>query len=174
MLLKWKPIEKNTVDFKIRQQDEDGRNVFCVGAENSTKLYAGGKHGSDIEVSESRLSAEEKRKWSDAMERRGAGFLIIECQFDQSKGEWRLVEERPDKREANYIAVAFGTIENIVEAITRVDLERCCCNSVLAMAQEPVEQKQPASKRAKHQVETAGPPALSGGGSMFVKASGSL
>ncbi|KAK2605540.1 hypothetical protein N8I77_008370 [Diaporthe amygdali] len=137
-ILKWKPADENTVDFKLQlnfptvepdEQDRaEGINEPYIDYENvppaKLLIFAQGQveRGTDpyVEYGDLFLTEEE---WTTL---KGLGDplvgRIIECYVDE-QGRWRMYRFRDDKLHANHITVVDKVIESIHNPVTQQMLE---------------------------------------------------
>ncbi|ORY38887.1 hypothetical protein BCR33DRAFT_700382 [Rhizoclosmatium globosum] len=101
-MLKWKPSEENTVDFKLEGPDIDGKYWIY--------LWRGGREGHVLH-GEFHLDQELAEEW----ERYPPGYgKIIECRYDPEwPGEWRFSRFRNDKENANHETVYMSIMDSI-------------------------------------------------------------
>lgn len=138
-ILKWKPADENTVDFKLalhfptvepdEQDRAEGINEPYVDYENVPQskllIFAQGEVPSDAdpykEFGDLYLAAEEwetLKSLGDPLDGR-----IIECYVDDV-GRWRMSRFRDDKLHANHISVVEKVIESIQNPVTQEMLEQ--------------------------------------------------
>lgn len=125
-LLKWKPAEKNSVDFLLKLK----YNILDNGKEDvasmpNFELYA--YHGGTtyrffafMSVSETDFARMKK-----AGERRGGlQDAIVECNRDKD-GHWRFMGVRDDKPRGNSISVIYNILQSIEDGVSMQDLQVC-------------------------------------------------
>lgn len=130
-LIKWKFLEKNTIDLKFKTKDiESGK----LG------LYAGGKDDNDrridvlfVHIDMSKI--ENRNKFNlllNEMKRlngHGNGNIksfIVECGWDVKGKQWRLIQNRPDKHIPNFITVCNDTLRVLMDNVTKNELIDAC------------------------------------------------
>ncbi|KAI9013218.1 mRNA capping enzyme, catalytic domain-containing protein [Gaertneriomyces semiglobifer] len=115
-MLKWKPAEENTVDFKIRVENAYSRNpsfYIC--------LWEGQDRYSDY--AEFHLSSEQYKEWC----RNPPQGAIVECRYDPEwPGRWRFSRFRDDKREANHMNTYTKIMESIRDGVSEEQVSREC------------------------------------------------
>lgn len=133
-ILKWKPPEENTVDFRLvvgdfpPEEDEQGTyEDFDAKPELELHVNHGGGQGYKYFASLSLTDAE----W-DSMKRLNQQLdgRILECYRAPLSGHWRPKIEhetgfprfRDDKTDANHISVVTAVLESIKDAVTEQDL----------------------------------------------------
>lgn len=131
-ILKWKPPEENTIDFKLRlgafpmAEDADGM-YEDFDQKPEFELLVNHGHKDNRKFANLFLTDEE---W-EAMKGLNEMFdgRIIECYRDANTGNWRpkLDERTPrfrdDKNQANHISTVESVLESIEDAVSRQDLE---------------------------------------------------
>ncbi|KAF2481348.1 mRNA capping enzyme, catalytic domain-containing protein [Neohortaea acidophila] len=142
-ILKWKPPQENTVDFRLLlgafpsvEDEEDGVVREDYDAMPEMELYVnygdrrgeGYKSYGPLKVTEAEWSA--MKKLNQQLDGR-----IIECYKDPATGGWRPKVEkdgaprfRDDKKDANHITVVESVQESIDDAVTEQDLVREAMN----------------------------------------------
>merc|ERR1719334_2910229 len=128
-LVKWKFLEKNTVDLKVKQP-------FVW--RGKLDLFAGGKGQSDVlfaTVDVNRKGQRGRRQFErlrSEMQRlsgyRG-GFVasfIVECAWNFELLQWDLVQNRPDKHIPNFITVCTDTLRVMMDNVTEDELVEAC------------------------------------------------
>ncbi|KAI8622537.1 mRNA capping enzyme, catalytic domain-containing protein [Chytriomyces sp. MP71] len=100
-MLKWKPSEENTVDFKLDGPDPEGRFYLM--------LWKGGRDGHEM-FGEFTLDEDMYQEW---IQNPPSG-KIAECRYDPNwPGEWRFSRFRDDKENANHESVYHSIMESI-------------------------------------------------------------
>jgi mRNA guanylyltransferase len=130
-ILKWKPPEENTIDFRFQidhfptEVDEDGE---YEDFDAIPEVHLMVNHGSNYQYFAT-LSLTEP-VW-EKMKRLNQPFdgRIIECYRDPGTGQWRPKLEkdgaprfRDDKTDANHITVVQSVLESIKDAVSQEDL----------------------------------------------------
>lgn len=105
-ILKWKWPELNTIDFKLFQP--------FVGRDGASKLYVAGEQRSDVLVKNVRFT-EQETQWLGKFP---GDAVVVECAFDRGSGAWKIERARRDKQNANFITVAWETMEIIAENVS--------------------------------------------------------
>ncbi|KAJ3023144.1 UNVERIFIED_CONTAM: putative fatty-acid--CoA ligase FadD10 [Siphonaria sp. JEL0065] len=113
-MLKWKPSEENTVDFKLDGPDIEGRYTIS--------LWKGGKDGHLTR----KLTLFPKAKLTIAnrwyYNPPGYG-KIIECRYDPNwPGQWRFSRFRDDKENANHETVYFSIMDSIRDNVEQSEI----------------------------------------------------
>ncbi|KAI5796380.1 mRNA capping enzyme, catalytic domain-containing protein [Peziza echinospora] len=139
-ILKWKPAEENSIDFRLnlhfplyqRGQDsdsdedldedeepEDDGPVYDYGAMPQFELSAfeGGrtyKHFAEMYMTD--------KEWAD-MKALGRPLddTIVECAMDDQQ-RWRFLRFRNDKKDGNHISVVHSVLESIRDGVGKTDL----------------------------------------------------
>ncbi len=115
-ILKWKFLDKQSVDLKLRFDQRHERWM----------LYCTGDRGSEIELRALDLSAADTAKISDDMRtnqhRTDDGGVVIELSYDVWGGRWHYQTIRADKQVGNNVRTVFDTLEVIAENVTEQEL----------------------------------------------------
>ncbi|PAA72841.1 hypothetical protein BOX15_Mlig010591g1 [Macrostomum lignano] len=116
-LMKWKPPELNTVDFKLQwiRRKEPG----CL-EEHFGDLYAG---GSDVSMGRIRMTKKDATKYDGK---------IVECRFDSQMRTWVILKERVDKSFPNKIDTVNAVIASILNPVTKERLLEFVDNALIA------------------------------------------
>ncbi|KAJ3029751.1 Dcp1p-Dcp2p decapping enzyme complex alpha subunit [Rhizophlyctis rosea] len=116
-MLKWKPSEENTVDFRVIDVDQS----------NSPPLYAialkygGGRQAYDGEVARILANEEDAEEWA----RNPPIGKIIECRYDPSRpGAWKFARFRDDKDTPNHATVYDKIMQSIKDNVDKDTLLR--------------------------------------------------
>lgn len=174
-ILKWKPADENTIDFKLglefppmslrrvsgtssdmvtpydeNDEYEEGW-AFDYGGHPTMMLYV--LHSERDYRSFAQLYTTDA-EWDSmkryAIERNdGLDGQIVECHKDMS-GRWRFNRFRDDKREANHITTVIKVLESIDDGVSKEDLVRVAGQVRTAMkrrAAETEQRRQDAMKR---------------------------
>lgn len=99
-MMKWKPPELNSVDFKISLSPDSRIILNILTGNNVHKPFA------ELTLSEDQKSAE---------------FYpgrIVECGFDKKTSKWGFLRFREDKESANYITVVNNIMQSINEGVS--------------------------------------------------------
>ncbi|KAJ3235515.1 Dcp1p-Dcp2p decapping enzyme complex alpha subunit [Chytriomyces hyalinus] len=100
-MLKWKPSEENTVDFKLSGPDAEGRYYLA--------LWKGGRDGHE-HFGELTLDTDMYEEWS----MNPPTGKIVECRYDPEwPGQWRFSRFRDDKENANHESVYRSIMDSI-------------------------------------------------------------
>lgn len=134
-ILKWKPPEENTIDFRLRltfplvepdeEERQEGIDEAFVDYDSVPKtelmIYKGDSGPDKYEVFEEELYLTEE-EWETL---KGLGDplndRIIECNVDE-QGRWRLLRFRDDKNEANHKSTVLSVLESINDRVSEKDL----------------------------------------------------
>ena len=92
-ILKWKPPELNSVDFKLRITKSGGVGMLT---KSHASLFVSGHDGAFAQMKFTR----DLRQYDNK---------IIECKFDQKDNSWKFMRERKDKRQF-FVVVEFSKI----------------------------------------------------------------
>ncbi|KXS19792.1 DNA ligase/mRNA capping enzyme [Gonapodya prolifera JEL478] len=118
-MIKWKPAEENTVDFRIEIIHNSNGPQYLL----QTLQSSDGKgpkyqlHGSLT------LEPEMAKSW---LENPPKG-RIAECRYDPSwPGTWRFMRWRDDKSEPNYIKTFESVMESIRHAVSKDEVRSLC------------------------------------------------
>jgi mRNA-capping enzyme len=121
-LLKWKWPDLNTVDFKIQAPFFDDRN-------GELRLYCGGPKGMELFLRSTPIS-HTLRTWIETdLRNRSDGrsaSCIMECGYDRATSCWKVLKERPDKVDANYLTTVFSTLETIIDDVQKREIIASC------------------------------------------------
>ncbi|XP_065897990.1 mRNA-capping enzyme-like [Dysidea avara] len=115
-LLKWKPAELNTVDFKLKIERTGGAGIL---PETIGNLYVGGyeKPFATIKVKNENRALKEY------------DGRIIECFWDSRNTTWKFLRVREDKSFPNSHVTATSVCNSIIHPVTREwlldEVERC-------------------------------------------------
>ncbi|KAL6939404.1 Dcp1p-Dcp2p decapping enzyme complex alpha subunit [Hanseniaspora osmophila] len=147
-LLKWKPEDENTVDFKlilnIPRVIENSRNwyynydtkpmfelwVWKGGEDNTYKQRIEEPYGEKelrgladtySKFAELHIGDEEWEKLKNLNE--PLNGRIVECSKDEATGKWKLLRFRDDKSNGNHVSVVQKVLESINSAVSIEDLE---------------------------------------------------
>lgn len=115
-LLKWKWLELNTVDFKIKTPYVDKRGKL--------RLYVGGPDGQDIWVRDTNVSYAEWAQYGTMLSNQDSA--IVECGYNPLTGNWDIHKLRMDKHRANFITTFTMTLEGMIDNVTAEDLCVAC------------------------------------------------
>ncbi|KAB8349439.1 hypothetical protein FH972_023466 [Carpinus fangiana] len=141
-ILKWKPAEENTIDFRLGLEwpplpgDDDADAAAAALADSSAPtadpdydavprfdLYV--SHGRDDSRPWARMHADaddwqRMKAWS--LERGdGLDGQVVECRID-GEGRWRFMRFRDDKLDANHISTVEKVVESINDSVDRGEL----------------------------------------------------
>ena len=120
-ILKWKPPELNSIDFKLKLQKGKqqmgmlpqtlGRteSVFLSPNSDSALLYVNGKD-----------TPYDKMKFHRDL--RQYDNKIIECKYDFKERTWAFMRERKDKSFPNHVTTADAVCHSIQYPVTKMDL----------------------------------------------------
>jgi mRNA guanylyltransferase len=154
MILKWKPPNENTIDFKLKigqfpvhEDPSGGPPIEDFDAKPAFELciYWGSK---DYRVYADLTVTDEE--W-EAMKRMGQELdgRVVECHIDES-GQWRMkIEEtgfprfRDDKPEANHVSTLRKVMESIEDGVSETDLCAASGNIREAWKERHPEERKP-------------------------------
>ncbi|KID80035.1 mRNA-capping enzyme subunit [Metarhizium brunneum] len=134
-ILKWKPPEENTIDFRLKltfplvEPDEWERKegitepfIDYDSVPKSELLIFLGDSGDKYELFDDLYLTEDEwetlKSLNDPLNER-----IIECNQDD-QGRWRLLRFRDDKHEANHKSTVVSVLESINDRVSEKDLYR--------------------------------------------------
>ncbi|CBY24148.1 unnamed protein product [Oikopleura dioica] len=106
-ILKWKPQELNSIDFKLKLQYDAHQTQNL--SKTQALLYVGGedKPYGQMKFHEELIPLNNK---------------IIECSYDFEEMSWVFIREREDKSWPNYVTVADSICKTIESPVTKNDL----------------------------------------------------
>ncbi|XP_055325862.1 mRNA-capping enzyme-like [Sitodiplosis mosellana] len=107
LVLKWKPLTMNSVDFKLKIGTESGAGILTKKVGN---LYVGGLEQPFAQFP--KLSTQIKQ----------LDGKIIECKFEDN--QWKFMRERTDKSFPNSFKTAMAVWESIQNPVTYEKLEK--------------------------------------------------
>ncbi|KAJ3154950.1 Dcp1p-Dcp2p decapping enzyme complex alpha subunit [Geranomyces michiganensis] len=109
-MLKWKPADENTVDFKVKVIGSHTKPTFVL------QLWKGGHEYVDHGIL--KLSPEEESWLRDPPDGR-----IIECRYDPSwPAQWRFHRFRDDKANANHVNTYEKIMISISDGVSKEEL----------------------------------------------------
>lgn len=141
-ILKWKPVEENTIDFRIQltfpplppdSDEEDGpaktngdsgavlpfdydalpaADLFAYYGDNTAEPY---RHFAPMHLTEDEW--EILKATGDPISNR-----VVECALDEQQ-RWRIHRFRDDKLEANHISVVNSVLESIRDSVSEQELK---------------------------------------------------
>ncbi|KYK57821.1 mRNA capping enzyme alpha subunit [Drechmeria coniospora] len=135
-ILKWKPPEENTIDFRLKLNFPTVEPTSEEKAEGITEpfvdydslphsellIYKGDSGPERYEVFSDLYLAEDEwevlKSLGDPLNDR-----IIECNLDE-QGRWRMIRFRDDKSEANHRSTVSSVLESINDRVSEKDLYR--------------------------------------------------
>ncbi|KAG6040416.1 mRNA-capping enzyme subunit alpha [Claviceps citrina] len=135
-ILKWKPPEENTIDFRMKltfpwvepdeQERREGITEPFIDYDNVPKsellVYRGDSGPDKYELFGDLFITEDEwevlKALNDPLNDR-----IVECNQDE-QGRWRLVRFRDDKNEANHTSTVASVLESIGDQVSDKDLYR--------------------------------------------------
>ncbi|KAJ3192764.1 Dcp1p-Dcp2p decapping enzyme complex alpha subunit [Irineochytrium annulatum] len=101
-MLKWKPSEENTVDFKLAYRND--KSPFFM-----LQIWTGKEH---VDFCRMKLEPELEVEW--LANPRAIDKRIVECRYDPEwEGNWRFSRFRDDKENANHQSVYRSIMESI-------------------------------------------------------------
>lgn len=159
-LLKWKPPEENTVDYRLRLEfpplnsdhdddggapndpgqflDYDAMPAFHLFVVMNSTVY---KHYGYAYVTE--------REWENLKaEKRPLDDTIVECYLDEEK-RWRLTRFRTDKADANHISTVESVLDSIQDRVDEDDLIRAAPAIKIAWKQRHAEEAREEMERKR-------------------------
>ncbi|KAJ3128570.1 Dcp1p-Dcp2p decapping enzyme complex alpha subunit [Nowakowskiella sp. JEL0407] len=109
-MIKWKPADENTVDFKIRKVGPFHAPRFIL------QIWDGDNH---FDLAELTLDDELQAEWS----RFPPNDRIVECRYDPDwKNNWRFMRFRDDKANANHTTTFDKVMQSIKDGIDKATL----------------------------------------------------
>jgi mRNA guanylyltransferase len=135
-ILKWKPVEENSVDFRLKLEfptisreeldpdeevdsdtesivDYDAKPTFSLSCYYGDSTY---KKWGEMYVTDDEW--EELKALGQPLDEE-----IVECRMDEQK-RWKFMRLRKDKKDANHISTVESVIESIRDAVGQDDLVR--------------------------------------------------
>ncbi|KAJ3213282.1 Dcp1p-Dcp2p decapping enzyme complex alpha subunit, partial [Clydaea vesicula] len=111
-ILKWKPSDENTVDFKVEIKGDPNNNPTY-----NILIWIGGRQHQFFQ----RLTVDKETQ--TLFLRKNPHNRVIECRYDPCwEGSWRFVRFRDDKDKANHISVYEKIMTSINDNIEKSDL----------------------------------------------------
>ncbi|ANB13047.1 Ceg1p [Sugiyamaella lignohabitans] len=132
-ILKWKPIEENTVDFQLvlefaiytdpDAESKEDASYTDYDSKPTCHLYAW--HGGQVHKPYGKLFLtdeewEKLKQLNEPLDER-----VIEC-YQDSEGRWRYLRFRGDKDTGNHISVVEKVLESIKDAVSKEELLAAC------------------------------------------------
>lgn len=139
-VLKWKPPDQNSIDFKLKIVKEQREGML---AENKAYLFVLG--------SDPPLAA---MKWTKALKELDG--KIIECSWDGR--DWKFMRERTDKSHPNSYKTAVGVWQSIQTPVTKEILFSAVENLPSHLTKPPGKQKHPGSGEDQGDQDLMPPP----------------
>lgn len=129
-LLKWKPSEENTVDFRLHLNipifvDEDlderdpDRQYLNYDVKPGLELHVHNGGGNYSYFADLTMSDEKWKELKDLNE--PLDERIVECNQDEDKN-WNLLRFRDDKSDGNFITVLQKVLKSIEDSVTKEEL----------------------------------------------------
>ncbi|KAL1977439.1 hypothetical protein VTN31DRAFT_298 [Thermomyces dupontii] len=159
-ILKWKPPEENTIDFRMRLEfpmvepdtEDEAEGIVQpypdYDAQPICHLFVVHNAGEYRPFGEMYLTPEEWEKLK-AMQV-PLDDTIVEC-YQDNEGRWRFMRLRDDKPDANHISTVEKVLESIRDRVTEEDLIRAAPAIKAAWKKRQAEQAgQPPSTYATH------------------------
>ncbi|KAJ3281445.1 Dcp1p-Dcp2p decapping enzyme complex alpha subunit [Borealophlyctis nickersoniae] len=116
-MLKWKPSDENTVDFKVMEREGSGDSVTWV-----IGLWRGGRNNGDGDherMGVLTLEPSMEQEWRDYP----PIGRIVECRYDPEwPGRWRFCRFRDDKDRGNYLEVYNKIMQSIQDNVSKEQL----------------------------------------------------
>jgi mRNA guanylyltransferase len=165
-ILKWKPAEENTIDFKLRLGDfpwallDDGTEGPNYDAKPPFDLLiwlGGSNHAPCTALTVTDQEWEILKSLGEQLDGR-----IIEC-FRSKEGQWRYKTEsngprfRDDKEHANHKSTMDSVIESIKDGVSKEDLI-----AAAPAIQRAWKQRHPEEEAQKRAMAQRGPPPMNG------------
>lgn len=130
-ILKWKPAEENSIDFKLEltfpandigamQEDEVHEFDFDVIPKFTLNVRYDHDYEPDYEMFAEPHEWEKMKEWALEHET-GLDGVIVECHKD-SENRWRLNRFRDDKKEPNFHTVVQKVLKSIKDAVNKNEL----------------------------------------------------
>ncbi|KAI8086639.1 mRNA capping enzyme, catalytic domain-containing protein [Halteromyces radiatus] len=130
-MIKWKPANENSVDFKVRLQYEQSSTIpGAIDASKKPKIellvWQGGtdySYFTDLGITD--------KEWFDTFGKNPGRFdnRIIECNYDPELQEkyhltspWRFMRFRDDKPDGNHQSVVTNVMKSIADGVTKEQL----------------------------------------------------
>lgn len=129
-LLKWKPAEENSIDFRLTLEfpsldDPEDPEALDYDAIPTCRLgvFMGGSGEGSYDDDYAQLYVDEQ-EWEE-LKNYGVPLdeAIIECAKDEL-GRWRFKRFRNDKKDANHISTVRSVLASIDDAVSKEDLLR--------------------------------------------------
>lgn len=122
MLLKWKPSEENSIDFRLRLSlglNEHGQPDVNMMPTFELYIFTGRRGDADPYQYFGQMYVDDE-EWQ-RLQHIPLVDAIVECVRD-TQGRWRLMRFREDKLEANHISTLKSMLESIEDGVTKDDL----------------------------------------------------
>ncbi|XP_045584174.1 mRNA-capping enzyme [Procambarus clarkii] len=103
LVLKWKPLSHNSVDFKLKIVKKSGIGILTA---NVGQLYVGGLATPFAEMKITKTLKDYNNK-------------IIECKYEKEKNTWVFMRERTDKSHPNSYTTAMAVCNSIKNPVTQ-------------------------------------------------------
>ncbi|KAI0998961.1 mRNA-capping enzyme subunit alpha [Podosphaera aphanis] len=165
-ILKWKPENENSIDFRLRlefpliQPDEVDRSEGITEPYNDYEaipicnLHAyGGDDHEDPWFATMRIEPTEWESLKSLQE--PLNDRIVECYMDTQK-QWRFMRFRDDKTQANHITTVHSVIESIRDGVTKEDLMAAAPKIKMKWKQRAELTASGQTKPAQHKNSTSG------------------
>ncbi|KAF3906377.1 hypothetical protein ABW20_dc0104516 [Dactylellina cionopaga] len=129
-ILKWKPADENSIDFRMNLQfpllppeecEEDGSGSPQYDWYAKPQVFLSVNHGNGRYERWAEMYLTDV-EWED-LKGRGVELdeRIVECAMDEEK-RWRFKRFRNDKKDGNHISVVSSVMESIRDGVTKEDL----------------------------------------------------
>ena len=131
-ILKWKPENENSVDFRMHLQfpmidpdsddeGQDGSYPDYTAMPRVRLTVSGGDSKGDLPYGDMALATREWEKLKSLEE--PLNDRIVEC-YLETPNVWRFLRFRDDKKESNYVKTVESVMESIQDAVSKEELVR--------------------------------------------------
>ncbi|KAK9469667.1 mRNA capping enzyme, catalytic domain-containing protein [Lipomyces arxii] len=126
-ILKWKPAEENSIDFRLKlhfpiytNPDDESDTYIDYDAQPATILSVMIDRNTFKPFGELYLEPEEWEKLKAVNE--PLDERVVECVMDKEKNMWRYLRFRDDKPSPNHVSVAEKVVESVKDGVTKEEL----------------------------------------------------